>query len=56
MLKRDLDVFVVLKVPSLNSPVANPHILALARLIGKQIAREYLSTRTDKNNLGEDAG
>lgn len=56
MAKRGSDLFVVFKVPSLQVSEAQPTIRALARLIGRQMAREYLASQADEKKAQEDAG
>lgn len=56
MAKRAVDVFIVSKVPSLAAPEAEAVIKTLARLLGRQMAREYLAKTADEKNLPDDVG
>jgi hypothetical protein len=56
MAKRAVDVFIVSKVPSLAAPEAEAAIKILARLLGRQMAREYLAKTAGEKNVPDDVG
>jgi hypothetical protein len=56
MAKQTLEVFIVLKVPSLDAPEAQVPIRTLARLLGRQMAREYIEARSREKNSADDVG
>ena len=56
MTKQAVDVFIVSKVPSLAAPEAEAAIKRLARLLGCQMAREYLAETAGEKNEPDDVG